>query len=200
MRLQRTAPSGVVESLCDHAGRSARWVQGIVECLAVPNTPPCKLVWNAMPLGVLKERGCDVVACCVQLRASAVSGLFGARCPAAVVRLVATVIVDAVYGVLQRRPFAHVAEKGFEAIPSFTDGDALRAVFHVAGVVGVEAPHTNGDTSVCQSFHACWSCLQSGRETTMEWRSRNCGAYHRQDSRRASCDWFRNRRRIQAAW
>jgi hypothetical protein len=70
--------------------------------------------------------------------------LFCARCPSAVVRLVATVIVDAVYGVLQRRPFAHVAEKGFEAIPSFTDGDALRAVFHVAGVVGVEAPHTNG--------------------------------------------------------
>src|SRR6185437_15930752 len=82
---------------------------------------------------------------CALMPTSLVDGLLGLRCPAAVVRRIGTVVVDAVDAVFPplHRAQAHIRDEGINArhgvAPAVADGDAATPVIRVTNVAGVIA-------------------------------------------------------------
>lgn len=96
---------------------------------------------------------------------SGVSHLFGARGPAAVVRLVVAVVVDSLKRE-SRRLLAHVAKKVYELLPSFADLNAAITVVLELLVVRIRTPLQH-----CAPRRKC--SRRSGAGTL----SMNCGAF-----------------------
>ena len=69
---------------------------------------------------------------------STVIGLLTLGSPSAIVRLVITVIVDAVNRVRRRRTVAHVSEEVLERVPSFADCDTSSSVISIGAIARVK--------------------------------------------------------------
>ncbi len=74
---------------------------------------------------------------------AAIVGLLFSSSPAAVVRCIVAVVINALDCVLRRRPWPHVAPKVCKIVPAITNGDAASAVSVVGRMVRIAAavPH-----------------------------------------------------------
>ncbi len=84
---------------------------------------------NVRPLGKTSRRPLE----CQQVVFPTVSALLGACCPAAILRAVVAIVVDAINRMLRGGASPHVQEKHCEVFPSIADSDAASTVVHVLG-------------------------------------------------------------------
>jgi hypothetical protein len=73
-----------------------------------------------------------------------IAGLFRARSPSAVARLVVTIVVNAIDGVLDARSGSHVGKEVLKGVPSLTDRDASTTVVWPSRLLRVGASRSHG--------------------------------------------------------
>lgn len=85
---------------------------------------------------------------------AAIIGLLFNSCPAAVPRLVVTVVINAINFMRQGRPTAHVCIKAFKCLPLLADSYAAAAVVWVASRIRI----------IATAFHTCPRVVFRGAE------------------------------------
>lgn len=109
-----------------------------------PNPPPCSVSRNPVsPAQIGQRRPVN------HDRVRPIVGLLGLRCPAAVLRMVAAFIVDAINRVGRRWARPHVLVERQKAVqPSLAHGDALPCVLWMRPAAEVTAPSLYRDPRV----------------------------------------------------
>ena len=79
--------------------------------------------------GILRRELVTALAVCFQSSSRSIVSLLEPRGPAAVIRRVRTIVVDAIKRVVRRRTRAHIGEKGFETChPAIAHRNAAASV------------------------------------------------------------------------